>query len=108
MSTGLVQVDTDGGTVRTADTQYFPASTAMSASLVHFQPGGLRQMHWHVNEDEWQFMLNGTVEVGFKLLLYLLPFPHALCLADLPAEAHTQFFAVSACKHVLWSGRLIQ
>ena len=21
-------------------------------------------MHWHTNEEEWQFVLNGTVEVG--------------------------------------------
>ncbi len=35
----------------------------MSGSLVHFKPGALRQMHWHVNEDEWQFVINGTVEV---------------------------------------------
>ena len=54
---------TDGGTVRTADTQYFPESVAMSGSLVHFEPGALRQMHWHTNEDEWQIVLNGTIEV---------------------------------------------
>ncbi|KAA6424832.1 MAG: oxalate decarboxylase [Trebouxia sp. A1-2] len=59
---GYLEVSTDGGTVRTADSQYFPASTAMSGSLVHFKPGALRQMHWHVNEDEWQFVINGTIE----------------------------------------------
>ena len=41
----------------------------MSGSLVHFEPGALRQMHWHANEDEWQFVLNGTVEVGFTSTL---------------------------------------
>lgn len=60
---GYLEVSTDGGTVRTADTQYFPASTAISGSLVHFKPGALRQMHWHVNEDEWQFVINGTVQI---------------------------------------------
>ncbi|DBB11689.1 TPA: hypothetical protein ACH3X3_007070 [Trebouxia sp. C0006] len=60
---GYLEVSTDGGTVRTADSQYFPASTAMSGSLVHFKPGALRQMHWHVNEDEWQSVINGTVEI---------------------------------------------
>lgn len=62
-----VQVHTDGGTVRTADSQYFGASAAMSGSLVHFEPGALRQMHWHANEDEWQFVLNGTIEVEITL-----------------------------------------
>jgi len=67
----FLQVSTDGGTVRTADSQYFPASTAMSGSLVHFKPGALRQMHWHVNEDEWQFVINGTVEVIMSCKLKL-------------------------------------
>lgn len=50
--------------MRTADTEYFPASADMCGSLVHFEPGALRQMHWHSNEEEWQFVINGTVEVS--------------------------------------------
>ena len=68
----FLQVSTDGGTVRTADTQYFPASTAISGSLVHFKPGALRQMHWHVNEDEWQFVINGTVQVIMPCKLHFV------------------------------------
>lgn len=88
----FLQVSTDGGTVRTADSQYFPASTAMSGSLVHFKPGALRQMHWHVNEDEWQFVINGTVELMMDCKLELnaasvyagtLHSPHGnSCVAD--------------------------
>ena len=68
----FLQVSTDGGTVRTADTQYFPASMAISGSLVHFKPGALRQMHWHVNEDEWQFVINGTVQVIMPCKLHFV------------------------------------
>ena len=50
--------------MRTADTEYFPASAEMSGSLVHFEPGAMRQMHWHNNEEEWQFVINRTVEVS--------------------------------------------
>lgn len=88
----FLQVSTDGGTVCTADSQYFPASTAMSGSLVHFKPGALRQMHWHVNEDEWQFVINRTVEVIMSCKLELnaasvhagiLQGPHGnSCVAD--------------------------
>ena len=42
----------------------------MSGSLVHFKPGALRQMHWHTNEDEWQFVINGTVEVDCRAHVY--------------------------------------
>ena len=55
--------------MRTADQEYFTASTQMSGSLVHFEPGALRQMHWHTNEAEWQFVINGTLQVWAVLVL---------------------------------------
>lgn len=27
------------------------------------KPGGMREMHWHPNADEWQYYLNGTGRV---------------------------------------------
>ena len=37
---------------------------AMTGALVRIAPGGMRQLHWHLNFDEWQFAINGTFEVG--------------------------------------------
>ena len=48
-----------GGTVRITDTKLFPASKTISAALVELEPGGLRELHWHPNGDEWQFYLEG-------------------------------------------------
>ncbi len=96
----FLQVSTDGGTVRTADSQYFPASTAMSGSLVHFKPGALRQMHWHVNEDEWQFVINGTVEV---IRDCALKFVAASVHAGILQVAHgDSCVAHAACHVVSW------
>lgn len=49
-----------GGTVRIADSSNFPVSTAIAAALVEVYPGGMREMHWHPNNDEWQYYLTGT------------------------------------------------
>lgn len=31
--------------------------------IVRQEPGSLRQLHWHLEADEWQFGINGTLEV---------------------------------------------
>jgi oxalate decarboxylase len=48
-----------GGTVRIADSSNFPVSTHIAAALVEVEPGGLRELHWHPNADEWQYYLAG-------------------------------------------------
>ena len=48
-----------GGEVRIADSRNFPASTTVAAALVEVEPGGLRELHWHPNTDEWQYYLEG-------------------------------------------------
>ena len=57
-------VRTRGGTVRITDTRTFPASATISAALVELEPGGLRELHWHTNGDEWQYYLEGTGRMG--------------------------------------------
>lgn len=51
---------TPGGTVRIADTTNFPVSERIAAALVEVAPGGLRELHWHPNNDEWQYWIAGT------------------------------------------------
>lgn len=51
---------TPGGTVRIADSSNFPISTRIAAALVEIKPGGMRELHWHPNNDEWQYFLTGT------------------------------------------------
>jgi oxalate decarboxylase len=48
-----------GGQVRITDSSNFPVSTTIAAALVEVEPGGLREMHWHPNADEWQYYLAG-------------------------------------------------
>jgi oxalate decarboxylase len=49
---------TKGGEVRIVDSRNFKVSTtAMAMVTVH--PGGLRELHWHPNADEWQYFIAG-------------------------------------------------
>ncbi|HET8996536.1 MAG TPA: cupin domain-containing protein, partial [Acetobacteraceae bacterium] len=55
--------ETANGSVRIADSHNFPASTTIAAALVEVQPGGLRELHWHPNADEWQFWISGQARM---------------------------------------------
>jgi oxalate decarboxylase len=48
-----------GGRVRIADSRNFPAATTIAAALVEVDPGGMRELHWHPNADEWQYYVRG-------------------------------------------------
>lgn len=50
---------TKGGTVRITDSSVFPVAKTLAAALVELEPGGLRELHWHTNGDEWQYYLEG-------------------------------------------------
>ena len=55
---------TSGGTVRIVDSTNFPVATNIAAGLVEVEPGGMREMHWHPNTDEWQYFIEGTARMG--------------------------------------------
>ena len=48
-----------GGQVRIVDSTNFPAASTIAAALVEVEPGGLRELHWHPNTDEWQYYISG-------------------------------------------------
>ncbi len=47
-----------GGEVKIVDRKIWPA-TNIAAAIVTLKPGGLRELHWHPNEDEWQYYVSG-------------------------------------------------
>jgi oxalate decarboxylase len=55
---------TSSGTVRITDSTVFPASTEIAAALVEVKPGGMRELHWHPNTDEWQYYIEGQGRMG--------------------------------------------
>jgi oxalate decarboxylase len=59
LGSGPATRETKGGSVRIADSRNFTVSTTVAAALVTVHPGGLREMHWHPNADEWQYWIKG-------------------------------------------------
>jgi oxalate decarboxylase len=51
------------GTIRVADSSNFNVATTVAAALVTVRPGGIREMHWHPNADEWQYYLKGKARM---------------------------------------------
>ncbi|MBO0709643.1 MAG: oxalate decarboxylase family bicupin [Acetobacteraceae bacterium] len=57
-------IRTKSGTVRIVDSSNFPVSKTIAAALVEIEPGGLRELHWHPNTDEWQYYIEGEGRMG--------------------------------------------
>ncbi|MDF2648215.1 MAG: oxalate decarboxylase [Paenibacillus sp.] len=54
---------TPGGSVRIVDSTNFPISKTVAAALVEVEPGAMREMHWHPNNDEWQYYITGQARM---------------------------------------------
>lgn len=52
-------IKTSGGQVRIADSSNFKAAKTIASALVEVEPGGIRELHWHPNTDEWQYYIEG-------------------------------------------------
>ena len=57
-------IKTKSGTVRITDTSVFPASKTISAALAELESGGMRELHWHPNTNEWQYYIEGQARMG--------------------------------------------
>ena len=53
-----------GNTLKLVTAKEFPASFDMAGAVIHLEPGAMRQLHWHPNADEWQYVLKGTMVLG--------------------------------------------
>jgi oxalate decarboxylase len=52
------------GTTRVVDSTNFPISKTVAAAIVEIEPGAMRELHWHPNNDEWMYFLQGEARVG--------------------------------------------
>src|SRR3979490_676408 len=59
-------IKTRGGTVRINDSRLFPINTTTAAALVEVNPGGMRELHWHPNGDEWLYVIEGQARMGVR------------------------------------------
>lgn len=59
-----VEVPGGGGNISIVDSRNFPIATTIAAAIVHVEPKGLRELHWHPNVSWSQFCIR-------TLLMYL-------------------------------------
>jgi oxalate decarboxylase len=52
-----------GGREWRVDSSRFPISTTITGVILELEPGALRELHWHPNADEWQYIIEGNVSV---------------------------------------------
>ena len=52
-----------GGVEWRVDGSQFPISTTMTGVVLDMDPGALRELHWHPNASEWQYVLSGAFRV---------------------------------------------
>ena len=45
------------------DSSTFKVSTTVAAAIVTVHPGGMRELHWHQNADEWQYYISGKARM---------------------------------------------
>ncbi len=63
LASGPKASQTKGGFVQIADTSNFKVASTIAAALVTVHPGGMREMHWHPNADEWQYYVQGSAQM---------------------------------------------
>ena len=49
----------NSGEVLITDSKTFAISTTVANATVTLKPGGIRELHWHPNADEWQYYVQG-------------------------------------------------
>ena len=50
-----------GGREWRVEAKDFPISTTMTGVVLELAPGAIRELHWHPNADEWQYVLSGMI-----------------------------------------------
>lgn len=63
LGTSTPVYENSGGSIRIADSTNFPMATTVAAALTVIEPGGMRELHWHPNADEWQYYLKGSARM---------------------------------------------
>lgn len=63
LKTAKPQREFPGGKEWMLDSTRFPIAKTIAGVLFEIEPGALRELHWHPNADEWQYVLDGTFRV---------------------------------------------
>ncbi|SFT83499.1 oxalate decarboxylase [Pseudovibrio denitrificans] len=57
------KVTRKGGRIWRVSQNEFPIATTITGLVLELDPGALRELHWHPNADEWQYVMEGSISV---------------------------------------------
>ena len=57
-------VEFPGGSIRVVSQEDFPINSSLASALMTIKPGAFRELHWHPNADEWQYVIKGSGRVS--------------------------------------------
>jgi oxalate decarboxylase len=56
-------IEVPGGSIRITDSSSFAAASTIAAAWVELRPDAVRELHWHPNNDEWQYWISGRARM---------------------------------------------
>jgi oxalate decarboxylase len=59
METDAVLQEFKGGYTKIVSSKEFPIQNSLTALRMNLEPGAIRELHWHPNADEWQYVMSG-------------------------------------------------
>jgi oxalate decarboxylase len=64
METDGIKQEFKGGYIKVVSSKEFPIQTSLTALRMNIEPGAMRELHWHPNADEWQYVMSGQGRVS--------------------------------------------
>jgi oxalate decarboxylase len=64
METDGVKQTFNGGYIKVVSSTEFPIQNTLTALRMNIEPGAIRELHWHPNADEWQYVMSGQGRVS--------------------------------------------
>jgi oxalate decarboxylase len=64
METDGVKQTFNGGYIKVVSSKEFPIQESLTALRMNIEPGAIRELHWHPNADEWQYVMSGQGRVS--------------------------------------------
>ncbi|CZR68499.1 related to oxalate decarboxylase [Phialocephala subalpina] len=58
----VIPVPGGGGNLSIIDSRNFPIAKTIAAAVISLEPGGLRELHWHPNAQEWLYFHKGQAQ----------------------------------------------
>ncbi|MDB4919136.1 cupin domain-containing protein [Mucilaginibacter sp.] len=63
LETDGIKQEFKGGYIKVVSSKEFPIQNTLTSLRMNIEPGAIRELHWHPNADEWQYVISGQGRV---------------------------------------------